>query len=186
MSDGSDSTRLRPPSGGMAPPSTATLTDGTQLDLLPLARAITEEHLVRHPDELERYGEAVRAWCTHDNQHLLHWAALDLAQRRPRRAAALAGPRPHLPWLPAGESRRRPAHRGLPPHAAARERRDARAGRSPRSRRRDARRVPALASAQGAGRRAQGAGAGRVKSRHDPGFRSIFAGGRLWLFPRSA
>ncbi len=75
----SDGTRLRPPSGGMAPPSTATLPDGTQLDLLPLAREITERHLARHPDELERYGEAVRAWCTHDNQHLLTWAALDLA-----------------------------------------------------------------------------------------------------------
>ncbi len=24
------------------------------------------------------YGEAARDWCTHDNQHLLSWAALDL------------------------------------------------------------------------------------------------------------
>lgn len=79
MSDGRDGMRLRPPSGGMAPPSTATLTDGTQLDLVPLAREISEEHLARHPGELERYGDAVRAWCVHDNQHLLNWAALDLA-----------------------------------------------------------------------------------------------------------
>ncbi len=79
MSDGRNGTRLRPPSGGMAPPSTATLTDGAQLDLVALAREITEEHLARHPDELERYGDAVRAWCVHDNQHLLNWAALDLA-----------------------------------------------------------------------------------------------------------
>jgi len=71
--------RLRPPSGGMAPPVSATLPDGTQLDLLPLARRIADEHLARHPEELERYGEAVRAWCVHDNQHLLGWAALDLA-----------------------------------------------------------------------------------------------------------
>lgn len=71
--------RLRPPSGGMAAPLSARLPDGTDLDLLPLARKIADEHLARHPEELERYGEAVRAWCVHDNQHLLAWAALDLA-----------------------------------------------------------------------------------------------------------
>ncbi len=70
--------RLRPPSGGMAPPQTVTLPDGTRLDLLPLARKISDAHLARHPDELERYGAACREWCTHDNQHLLSWAALDL------------------------------------------------------------------------------------------------------------
>ena len=70
---------LRPPSGGMAPPPTAALADGTELDLLPLAREITATHLAGHPEELERYGPAVRAWCTHDNQHLLNWAALDVA-----------------------------------------------------------------------------------------------------------
>lgn len=75
----SDAARLRPPSGGMAPPTTATLPDGTPLDLIPLAREIADEHLARHPEELERYGDAVRAWCVHDNQHLLSWAALDLA-----------------------------------------------------------------------------------------------------------
>ena len=75
----SDAMRLRPPSGGMAPPVTATLLDGTPLDLVPLAREIADEHLARHPEEVERYGEAVRAWCVHDNQHLLNWAALDLA-----------------------------------------------------------------------------------------------------------
>ena len=75
----SDAARLRPPSGGMAPPTTATLPDGTPLDLIALAREIADEHLARHPEELERYGDAVRAWCVHDNQHLLHWAALDLA-----------------------------------------------------------------------------------------------------------
>ena len=70
---------LRPPSGGMAPPQAAALPDGTQLDLLPLAREVTAAHLARHPEELERYGPAVRDWCTHDNQHLLNWAALDVA-----------------------------------------------------------------------------------------------------------
>jgi hypothetical protein len=62
----------------MEPPATATLPDGTQLDLLALARAISDAHLARNPDELERYGEAARDWCTHENQHLLSWAALDL------------------------------------------------------------------------------------------------------------
>ena len=75
----SDVARLRPPSGGMAPPVTVTLPDGTPLDLIPLAREIADEHLARHPEELERYGPAVRDWCTHDNQHLLNWAALDVA-----------------------------------------------------------------------------------------------------------
>ena len=69
---------LQPPSGGMLPPPTVTLADGTQLDLRPLARKISEAHFARHPDELQHYGEAGLEWCTHDNQHLLQWAALDL------------------------------------------------------------------------------------------------------------
>ena len=71
--------RLRPPAGGMAPPSTATLPGGMQLDLRTLAREVSEAHLARHPEDLERYGDPVREWCIHDNQHLLGWAALDLA-----------------------------------------------------------------------------------------------------------
>lgn len=73
--------RLQPPSGGMAPPATATLQDGTRLELRPLAQSISDAHFARHPDELARYGQAGREWCTHDNQHLLNWAALDLAGR---------------------------------------------------------------------------------------------------------
>ena len=75
----SRSARLRPPVGGMAPPVSTRLPDGTELDLISLARKVADEHLARHPEEVERYGEAVRAWCVHDNQHLLNWAALDLA-----------------------------------------------------------------------------------------------------------
>ena len=75
----SDGVRLRPPSGGMAPPTATKLPDGSELDLVALARQIADAHLARHPDEVERYGEAVRAWCIHDNQHLLNWAAMDLA-----------------------------------------------------------------------------------------------------------
>ena len=77
----SEARRLHPPSGGMAPPVAATLPDGTRLELRPLAQSISDAHLARHPDELDRHGEAGREWCTHDNQHLLNWAALDLAGR---------------------------------------------------------------------------------------------------------
>ena len=68
---------LRPPSG-MPPPARATLPDGLLLNLVELAEEISDEHLRRHPDELARYGETVRDWCRHDNQHLLNWAVLDV------------------------------------------------------------------------------------------------------------
>ena len=66
---------LAPPTG-MAPPVTATLPDGVVLELRPLAREITDRHLRRHVEDLERYGGAGREWCTHDNQHLINWAVL--------------------------------------------------------------------------------------------------------------
>ena len=66
---------LAPPTG-MAPPVTATLPDGVVLELRPLAREITDRHLLRHAEDLQRYGEAGREWCTHDNQHLINWAVL--------------------------------------------------------------------------------------------------------------
>lgn len=69
--------RVEPPSG-MAPPASARLPDGTVVDLAPLAQRITEAHLRRHPEDVARYGdELARAWCTHDNQHLLAWAIMD-------------------------------------------------------------------------------------------------------------
>jgi hypothetical protein len=46
------------------------------IELRPLAREITDRHLRRHPDDIRRYGETGREWCTHDNQHLLNWAVL--------------------------------------------------------------------------------------------------------------
>jgi hypothetical protein len=61
----------------MAPPTSATLPDGTVLDLHGLACEISDRHLRRHPEDTERYGEVARDWCVHDNQHLLNWAALD-------------------------------------------------------------------------------------------------------------
>ena len=66
---------LAPPTG-MAPPVTATLPDGVVLELRPLAREITDRHLLRHAEDLQRYGGAAREWCTHDNQHLINWAVL--------------------------------------------------------------------------------------------------------------
>lgn len=66
--------------GGTPPPTTARLPDGTVLELRPLAERISQAHLRRHPEDLERYGaETALAWCTHDHQHLVSWAAEDLA-----------------------------------------------------------------------------------------------------------
>ena len=84
---------------------TATLPDGVVLDLRPLAGEISERHLRRHPEDMERYGELARDWCIHDNQHLLNWAALDAegALSFPEQLAWLANvlgsrgyPLPHL------------------------------------------------------------------------------------------
>jgi hypothetical protein len=68
--------RVAPPSG-MPPPTTATLPDGVVLKLRPLASEITDRHLSRHPEDIERYGDVARDWCIHDNQHLVNWAVLD-------------------------------------------------------------------------------------------------------------
>jgi hypothetical protein len=61
----------------MAPPATAVLAGGREIDLLPLAREICARYAAEFPDEQERYGDAGRAWCVHDNQHVLHWSVLD-------------------------------------------------------------------------------------------------------------
>jgi hypothetical protein len=63
----------------MPPPSLASLPDGATIELHPLAQRIADAHLGRHPEDVERYGdELARAWCTHDHQHILAWAAGDL------------------------------------------------------------------------------------------------------------
>lgn len=56
---------------------TATLPDGVLLELRPLACEITDRHLRRHPEDVERYGDVAREWGIHDNQHLVNWAVLD-------------------------------------------------------------------------------------------------------------
>ena len=68
---------LRKP-GGHPPPTEATLPDGTDLDLVALAKEVCARYRAEFPDEAERYGEAGIAWCVHDNQHILRWAAVTL------------------------------------------------------------------------------------------------------------
>jgi hypothetical protein len=53
------------------------LTDGTRVDLAPLARRLCELYYADYPDDLERYGTAGRAWCEHDSRYLLAWALED-------------------------------------------------------------------------------------------------------------
>jgi hypothetical protein len=49
------------------------------LSLVPLAEEISRRFFDEFPDERDRYGDAGRDWCVHDNQWLLAWAAEDLA-----------------------------------------------------------------------------------------------------------
>ena len=49
--------------------------EGVQVDLLAIARAVCELYHDEFPDEFDRYGPAAEAWCVHDLQHLLNWAA---------------------------------------------------------------------------------------------------------------
>ena len=65
---------LQPPSG-FAPPVEVSVHDGPPLDLIALAREICRRYQLEFPDEQERYGDKGAAWCVHDNQHLLNWAA---------------------------------------------------------------------------------------------------------------
>ena len=69
--------RLEPP-GGDAPPASAWLEDGEELELLPLATEICRRYRQEFPDEQKRYGDAANAWCVHDNQYLLCWAVEDV------------------------------------------------------------------------------------------------------------
>jgi hypothetical protein len=67
-------------SGRPAPPSsrapdTATLR-GAPFDLVAPAREICRRYRAEFPDEEGRYGDAGMAWCVHDNQHILSWAAM--------------------------------------------------------------------------------------------------------------
>jgi hypothetical protein len=70
--------RLEPP-GGDAPPTSALLEEADQeLELVPLAEEICRRYRQEFPDEQGRYGDAANAWCVHDLQCLLYWAAEDV------------------------------------------------------------------------------------------------------------
>jgi hypothetical protein len=66
--------RLQPP-GGEPPPASVPLGSGEPLDLASLAEDICRSYQREFPDEQEQYGDAGTAWCVHDNQYLLFWAA---------------------------------------------------------------------------------------------------------------
>ncbi len=85
--------RTAPPPSGLNPPRTAPGPDGTTLDLVLLAEQVCTLYHQEFTDEDERYGEAGRLWCRHDNQHLLNWAAesLDGLVDLHREVAWLAG-----------------------------------------------------------------------------------------------
>ena len=65
--------RLEPPDD--LAPTSAWAGEGVQLELPPLAQEICRRYRLEFPDEPQRYGSAVDAWCVHDTQHLLNWAA---------------------------------------------------------------------------------------------------------------
>jgi hypothetical protein len=70
------SRRVEPPSGWPAPAS-VTLA-GRRVGLTGLAEAVADRYFQEFPDDLERYGEAARAWEVHDTAHCLNWAVLDV------------------------------------------------------------------------------------------------------------
>lgn len=67
------SRRPAPPSSRA--PGTAEL-HGAAFDLVAPAREICRRYRLEFPDEEGRYGDAGMAWCVHDNQHILSWAAM--------------------------------------------------------------------------------------------------------------
>ena len=81
--------RTAPPSG-WPPPTQARLGD-RQVELEPLARTIADRYFERFPEDIERYGDAARAWELHDTQHLLHWAIGDVE--------GFVDMRHHVGWL---------------------------------------------------------------------------------------
>jgi len=60
----------------MPAPTSAPLGD-RRIDLPPLAEAVADRYFDEFPEDLERYGEAARAWEIHDTCHCLQWALLD-------------------------------------------------------------------------------------------------------------
>lgn len=73
------SDRYLAPPGGMPPPTVARLPGGREVELAEPAAEITRRYGAEFPEEVERYGRNWAAWCRHDNQHILDWAAGDVA-----------------------------------------------------------------------------------------------------------
>jgi hypothetical protein len=69
-------TRRAAPPSGSPPPATATLA-GAEVALAPLAEATADRYFREFPQDLDRYGDAARAWEVHDTSYCLHWAMLD-------------------------------------------------------------------------------------------------------------
>lgn len=69
-------TAPHPPAGGTAPPGFETIA-GSSVPLAPLAVEICARYRAEFGDEEGRYGDAGAAWCVHDVQWLLSWAALE-------------------------------------------------------------------------------------------------------------
>ncbi len=72
--------RLSPPSGH-PPPTTVQAPSGNTIGLLALAEEVCRRYAAEFGDDEDRYkpAEVTRAWCVHDNQHLLNWAFLSLS-----------------------------------------------------------------------------------------------------------
>jgi len=66
---------VAPPSGSPAP--TAASLAGREIGLTALAEAVADRYFAEFPADLERYGDAARAWEVHDTAHCLQWAILD-------------------------------------------------------------------------------------------------------------
>ena len=80
--------------GGEPPPESMRLPDGSEAELGPLVREITDRYVAAFPDELDRYADpdVMREWSEHDNRHLLNWAAQHASGR-------LAGFQSQIAWL---------------------------------------------------------------------------------------
>lgn len=65
--------------GGMAPPAEARLPGGRVVELAEAAAEICRRYAAEFADEEARYGDAWMPWCRHDNQHIVNWAAEDVA-----------------------------------------------------------------------------------------------------------
>jgi hypothetical protein len=83
------SRRVAPPSGTPAPRSVRL--GGREIQLDPLAQSVAARYFAEFPQDLERYGDAARAWELHDTAYCLQWAVLD--------AEDLANLRREVLWL---------------------------------------------------------------------------------------